>query len=62
MQPHQKHTPLEPVKRFLSSKTCASGGAGGIRTPVQNTFLVASYNRNIIYYNTITKSCQVFLW
>jgi len=28
------------------------GGAGGIRTPVQNTFLVASYNYNK-YYNTI---------
>jgi len=59
MQPHQKHTPLEPVKRFLSSKTCASGGAGGIRTPVQNTFLVASYNNSINNYIRVYLVCQV---
>ena len=64
MQAHQKHTiPARALIGFFHlGQLCAYGGPGGIRTPVQNTFLVASYNRNIIYYNTITVTCQLFLW
>jgi hypothetical protein len=28
------------------------GGGGGSRTRVQNTFLVASYNHNLLYNNS----------
>ena len=37
------------------------GGDGGIRTPVQNTFLVASYNHNQYDTGFLFRS-QVFLW
>ena len=58
--PHQKHT----LSRYyfttiictialfqVSSDVCAFGGGGENRTPVQNTFLFASYsNTSIIHY------------
>ena len=51
-QPHQKHIHVSYVSVCYVHTEYAFGGAGGIRTPVQNTFLVASYNYNKDY-NTI---------
>jgi hypothetical protein len=38
----------------------AFGGPGGIRTPVQDTFLFASYSNNT-NYNTTKLVCQVII-
>ena len=58
MQAHQKHTTcrllvplrLELIGPFADCPTigeqCVYGGPGGIRTPVQDTFLSASYSNN----------------
>ena len=55
MQAHQKHTlvgfdtytiPAINGATTYCAITCAYGGPGGIRTPVQNTFLFASYSNN----------------
>lgn len=53
VHPHQKQSSLDS-NLVLVLSICAShsadqiafGGDGGNRTPVQNTFLVASYNHN----------------
>ena len=52
--PSEAH-PLEPIKWFLSSNTYASGGGGENRTPVQNTFLFASYSNS--YYILQSSFC-----
>jgi hypothetical protein len=65
VHPHQKHIiPTRALRGFFHlGQLCAFGGPGGIRTPVQNTFLFVSYsNKNIYYYNTLVIICQVFLW
>jgi hypothetical protein len=55
MQAHQKHTiPTRALRGFFHlGQLCAYGGPGGIRTPVQNTFLFASYSNNLQY---------IFIW
>ena len=48
-QAHQKHTiPTRALRGFFHlGQLCAYGGPGGIRTPVQNTFLFASYSNKL---------------
>jgi len=48
-QAHQKHTiPARALRGFFHlGQLCAYGGPGGIRTPVQNTFLFASYSNKL---------------
>jgi hypothetical protein len=57
MQAHQKH--ILGRQPRLSLTQCAFGGPGGIRTPVQNTFLSASYSNNSQYI-FISELCQHF--
>ena len=59
MQAHQKHTiPARALRGFFHlGQLCAYGGPGGIRTPVQNTFLSASYSNNLQYI-FILEVCQ----
>ena len=57
--PSEAH-PLEPIKWFLSSNTCTSGGGGEIRTPVQNTFLFTSYsNITPVFINKLIQFWQI---
>jgi len=60
-QAHQKHTiPARALRGFFHlGQLCVYGGPGGIRTPVQNTFLFASYNNSINNYIRIYLVCQV---
>jgi hypothetical protein len=44
VHPHQKHILVSYVSVCYEHTECAFGGDEGSRTPVQNTFLVASYN------------------
>ena len=64
-QAHQKHTKdSNLISRIVpnnqSDWQCVYGGPGGIRTPVQNTFLSASYSNNSQYI-FILGVCQL-LW
>ena len=70
--PHQKYITcrllvslrLELIEPFADCPTIGEqytfGGGGGIRTPVQNTFLFASYSNNSQYI-FILEACQL-LW
>jgi len=58
--PSEAH-PLEPIKWFLSSNTCTSGGGGGICIPVQNTFYFTSYsNITPVFINKLIQFWQIF--
>ena len=49
MQAHQKYNPVSYVSICYGHIDYTFGGPGGIRTPVQNTFLFASYSNNLQY-------------
>jgi len=47
MQAHQKYNPVSYVSICYGHIDYTFGGPGGIRTPVQNTFLFASYSNKL---------------
>jgi len=47
-QAHQKYNPVSYVSICYGHIDYTFGGPGGICTPVQNTFLFASYSNKII--------------
>ena len=68
MQAHHKHTlvgfdtytiPAINGATTYCAITCAYGGPGGIRTPVQDTFLSTSYNYKIKKHTTYAGCSQL---
>ena len=60
--PHQKHNHVSYVSICYVHIDYAFGGGGENRTPVQNTFLVASYNHNLNYIlYSLTKQIYFYI-
>ena len=62
MQAHQKHTARcspQTLRAWVSHDLNAYGGPGGIRTPVQDTFLSTSYNYKIKKHTTYAGCSQL---
>jgi len=51
--PHQKHNHVSYVSICYVHIDYAFGGGGENRTPVQNTFLVASHNHSLTHNYTV---------
>jgi hypothetical protein len=58
MQAHQKYNHVSYVSICYGHIDYTFGGPGGIRTPVQNTFLFASYSNKLFALSSVLfKTC-----